>query len=73
MFPQTVRQRDYVFNCLGACGDGSLDVKEINQAPESGVFPGFLQGWYHQRSLAESSVFLYGNISTLGADRRKIE
>ena len=28
MFPQTVRQRDYIFNCLGARRDGSIDVKE---------------------------------------------
>lgn len=28
MFPQTVRQRDYIFNCLGARRDGSVDVEE---------------------------------------------
>ena len=27
MFPQTVRQRDYVFNCLGACGDCCVTAK----------------------------------------------
>ena len=27
MFPQTVRQRDYIFNCLGARGVCCLDVK----------------------------------------------
>lgn len=27
MFPQAVRQRDYIFHCLGACGDGLFDVK----------------------------------------------
>ncbi len=27
MFPQTVGQRDYVFHCLGARGDSSIDVK----------------------------------------------
>lgn len=27
MFPQTVGQRDYIFHCLGAYGDGMLAVK----------------------------------------------
>ena len=27
MFPQTVRQRDYIFNCLGARGDGYVTAK----------------------------------------------
>ena len=27
MFPQTVGRRDYVFHCLGARGDSSIDVK----------------------------------------------
>ena len=27
MFPQTVRQRDYIFDCLGACRDYSVATK----------------------------------------------
>ena len=34
MFPQTVGQRDYFFYCLGACGDGSIDVKERHIRPK---------------------------------------
>lgn len=26
MFLQTVGQHDYIFHCLGACGDGLFDV-----------------------------------------------
>lgn len=29
MFPQTVGQRDYVFHCLGACGNEAVDKKQI--------------------------------------------
>ena len=32
-----------------------------------------MRGEHHQRSLAESSVFLYGNISTFRSDWREIE
>ena len=32
MFPQTVRQRDYVFNCLGARGDsGSANKNKLEE------------------------------------------
>ena len=36
MFPQTVRQRDYVFNCLGARGDsGSANKNKLKEGRKS--------------------------------------
>lgn len=53
MFPQTVRQRDYIFHCLGACGDrGSAKknkLKEDRKSPCLGHFCGIRlsekRGW----------------------------
>ena len=36
MFPQTVRQRDYIFNCLGARGDsGSANKSKLKEGWKS--------------------------------------
>ena len=43
MFLQTVGRRDYIFHCLGARRDGSIDVKEkITQAKKTLINRGFL-------------------------------
>ena len=46
-------------------GDGSLDVKEREIRARKRRISGLLRGEHHQRSLAKSSVSLYGNISTV--------
>ena len=44
MFPQTVRQRDYIFNCLGARRDGgsanSTELEKDRKSPRLSHFCG---------------------------------
>lgn len=49
MFPQTVRQRDYIFRCLEACGVRSIDVKEKYIKPTRVFEPEDGVGIYRKR------------------------